>query len=275
MLDRSARRLLSPSLDAIGGRLAEAGVRPLVVTGAGWIAGVGACVAAGFGQWIPALVLWLVNRLLDGLDGPVARRRGATDLGGFLDIVADFSIYAGFVLAVAIAVPDARVAALALLTAYYVSGTAFLALSSLIERRSQYQDSRYQDSSDQDSSDQDSSDQDSSDQDSSDQDSSDQDSIVQDSDRRGGSGRGGSGRGRGDLGDERSLRFVGGLAEGTETVIVYVLFCIFPSHAALIAWVFTAAVAITAAQRTVYGVRILRRPLPGRAAPLPTTAKEP
>lgn len=212
MLDRPARRLLAPALDAVGGRLAAAGVRPLAVTGAGWLAGVGACLAVGFGQWTLGLVLWLLNRLLDGLDGPVARRRGATDLGGFLDIVADFSIYAGFVLAVAVAVPDARVAALALLTAYYVSGTAFLALSSLIERRR--------------------------------------------------SDPGGSGRGRGEVGDGRSLRFVGGLAEGAETVIVYVLFCLFPTHAALIAWVFTAAVAVTAAQRIGYGVRILRRPAP-------------
>ncbi len=207
MLDRRVRRLLSPALDAVGVRLAGAGVRPLALTGAGWVAGVGACVAVGFGQWTLGLVLWLANRLLDGLDGPVARRRGATDLGGFLDIVADFSIYAGFVLAVAVAVPDARVAALALLTAYYVSGTAFLALSSLIERRG------------------------------------------------------------GELGDERSLRFVGGLAEGTETVIVYVLFCVFPGHAALIAWVFTVAVAITAAQRVAVGVRILRRPATDPAAP--------
>ena len=221
MLDRPARRLLTPALDAVGGRLAAAGVRPLAVTGAGWLAGVGACVAVGFGQWTLGLVLWLVNRLLDGLDGAVARRRGATDLGGFLDIVADFSIYAGFVLAVAIAVPDARLAVLTLLTAYYVSGTAFLALSSLIERRR--------------------------------------------SDRSR-SDRGGSDRGGGDVGDERSLRFVGGLAEGTETVIVNVLFCLFPGHAALIAWVFTAAVALTAAQRIGYGVRILRRPVPGPAA---------
>src|SRR5580765_3421580 len=92
MLDRPARRLLAPALDAVGGRLAAAGVRPLAVTGAGWVAGVGACLAVGFGQWTLGLVLWLLNRLLDGLDGPVARRRGATDLGGFLDIVADFSI---------------------------------------------------------------------------------------------------------------------------------------------------------------------------------------
>lgn len=216
MLDRPVRRLLAPALDAVGGRLAAAGVRPLAVTGAGWVAGVGACVAVGFGQWTLGLVLWLVNRLLDGLDGPVARRRGATDLGGFLDIVADFSIYAGFVLAVAVAVPDARVAALALLTAYYVSGTAFLALSSLIERRS--------------------------------------------------SDGTGSERGGGDVGDGRSLRFVGGLAEGTETVIVYVLFCLFPTYAAIIAWVFTAAVAVTAAQRIGHGVRILRRPGTDRTA---------
>lgn len=214
MLDRPARRLLTPALDAVGGRLAAAGVRPLAVTGVGWFAGLGACVAVGFGQWTLGVVLWLVNRLLDGLDGPIARRRGATDLGGFLDIVADFSIYAGFVIAVAVAVPDARVAALALLTAYYVSGTAFLALSSLIERRGE------------------------------------------------------------DVGDERSLRFVGGLAEGTETVIVYVLFCLFPTHAALIAWVFTAAVAITAAQRIGYGVQILRRPVTGRPSPTVPTSRQ-
>ncbi len=217
MLDRQVRRLLAPTLDAIGGRLAAAGVRPLAVTGVGWVGGVGACVAVGFGHWTLALVLWLVNRLLDGLDGPIARRRGATDLGGFLDIVADFSIYAGFVLGIAIAVPDARVAALALLAAYYVSGTAFLALSSLVERRR--------------------------------------------SDPGGGDRRGG------EIGDERSLRFVGGLAEGTETVVVYVLFCLFPGHAALIAWVFTAAVAITAAQRIGHGVQILRQPDSDRQSP--------
>ena len=75
------------------------------------------------------------------------------------------------------------------------------------------------------------------------------------------------------MGDGRSLRFVGGLAEGTETVIVYVLFCLFPTHAALIAWVFAAAVAVTAAQRIGYGVRILRRP--GPSAPDPSAPDHP
>lgn len=201
MFDAGVRRVLAPTLDAVAGRLVSAGVSALTLTITGWVAGVAACVAAGLGWWPAALALWLLNRLLDGLDGPVARRRGATDLGGFLDIVADFSVYAGFVVGVAVAVPDARVACLALLTAYYVSGAALLALSSLLDKRGP------------------------------------------------------------DGGDGRSLRLAGGVAEGTETVVVYVLFCLFPGSAALIAWVFAAAVAVTAAQRIALGVRLLRSPV--------------
>lgn len=199
MLDARLRRALAPTLDAASGRLAVAGVPPLALTGAGWLAGAGACVSAGLGLWPAALVLWLANRVLDGLDGSLARQHGATELGGFLDIVADFTIYAGFLVGVAIDRPQARLACLALLSAYYVSGTAFLALSSLLERRGS------------------------------------------------------------SFADGRSLRFVGGLAEGAETVIVYVLFCLLPGHAELIAWLFTAAVAITAGQRVVLGVALLRQ----------------
>jgi len=202
MLDTRVRELLAPTLDRLGARIAAFGVPALALTGAGWLAGVAGCLAVASQHWVLGLVLWLANRLLDGLDGPVARVRGATDLGGFLDIVADFSIYAGFVLAVAVAVPDARLACAILLTAYYVSGTAFLALSSLVERRG------------------------------------------------------------GTLGDERSLRFVGGLAEGTETVIVYVLFCLLPAYAASIAWVFAAAVAVTAIHRVSFGILVLRTATP-------------
>jgi phosphatidylglycerophosphate synthase len=157
-----------------------------------------------------ALGLWLANRLLDGLDGPTARAGSPTDAGGFLDIVADFSIYAGIILGLAVAVPGARLACVALLTAYYISGTAFLALSSLAERRRQR------------------------------------------------------------LGDNRSLRFVGGLAEGTETIAVYLLLFLLPQHATPIVWAFTAAVAITAAQRILTGLRLLGAP--ARAEPAGTPA---
>lgn len=197
MLDSVIRRAGAPLLERVGRRLAAAGVRAGWLTGAGWLVGVGACVAAGSGRWTPALVLWLANRALDGLDGPVARATAATSRGAFLDVVADFSVYGGFVVAVAVAEADARLACAVLLCTYYASGTAFLALSSLRERM------------------------------------------------------GCAG------GDGRGLRFVGGLAEGAETVAAYVAICLFPAEAALIAWCFAALVAVTAAQRVLLGARLL------------------
>lgn len=202
MLDTRMRALLRPMLDDAGRRIAATGLPPTALTATGWAAGAGACAATALRAWPVALGLWLANRLLDGLDGPAARAAGsATEAGGFLDIVADFSIYAGVILGLAIAVPSTRLACVALLTAYYISGTAFLALSSLAERRRQR------------------------------------------------------------LGDERSLRFVGGLAEGTETIAAYVLLFLLPGEAEVIVWAFTAAVAITAAQRVTVGARLLGTPV--------------
>jgi phosphatidylglycerophosphate synthase len=135
VLDAQLRRAMEPGLAASGRCLARLGVRAGALTGAGFAAGVGACVAAATRAWPVALALWFANRILDGLDGPVARARGADELGGFFDIIADFAIYGGFVVGVAIAVPSARLACATLMFTYYVSGTALLALSSLLERR--------------------------------------------------------------------------------------------------------------------------------------------
>ena len=197
MLDPVLRARLAPSLDRIAGRLDEAGVRPAAATGAGLVVGIGACVAAALAAWPVALAAWLVNRALDGLDGPLARRRGATDFGGLLDFVADFTVYAGFVVAVAIAVPDARVACAALLAAYLLNNVAQLSFASLVEKRGL------------------------------------------------------------DFGDERSLRLTPGLAEGTETILAYVAFCLFPGDARWVAWIFTAMVLFTVGQRLVTARRVL------------------
>jgi phosphatidylglycerophosphate synthase len=41
-----------------------------------------------------AIALWALNRLLDSLDGSLARHRGsASEFGGFLDLLCDFIIY--------------------------------------------------------------------------------------------------------------------------------------------------------------------------------------
>ena len=215
MFDTRLRTALGPGLDSAGRRLAARGIRAGHLTAAGWAAGVGACVAAATGHWDVALVLWLTNRLLDGLDGPVARATRPTRLGGFLDVVADFSIYGGFVAAVAVAEPQARLACVVLLATYYVSGTALLALSSLQDRSGAVPPAA----------------------------------------------------------DRRELRLTGGLAEGTETIAVYALFCLFPGHVEVIAWSFAVVVGITAVQRVVSGILTLRaRPSAARGvddAPAP------
>ena len=54
---------------------------------------------------------------------------------GMLDFVADFVVYGGFVVGVAVAVPDARVACCALLAAYLLNNVALLSFASLIEKR--------------------------------------------------------------------------------------------------------------------------------------------
>ncbi len=135
MFDRRARELCQPVLIGASGQLSRLGVRANTLTGIGWLAGVGACVAVGFRLWTLALLAWLLNRFIDGLDGALARRRGVTDLGGYLDLLCDFSVYAGFVVALAIALPATRLASVTLLFSYYLSGTALLAASALLDRR--------------------------------------------------------------------------------------------------------------------------------------------
>lgn len=135
MLDASLRKRLHPTLDRIAGGLERVGLSPNVVTGIGLLVGVGACVAVATDRWVLGLIMWLLNRVIDGLDGPLARRVGETQLGGFLDIMADFAIYGGIVAAIGWAEPDARLAALVLLLGYYLNGSAFLAWSSLAQSR--------------------------------------------------------------------------------------------------------------------------------------------
>lgn len=135
MLDASVRARIGPPLDRVAARLDGRGIRAGHITAIALAVGVGACVAAALAAWWIALGLWLLNRALDGLDGPLARRRGATDLGGFLDFTSDFVVYGGFVVAVAVAVPDARLACCVLLAVYLLNNVAQLSFASLVEKR--------------------------------------------------------------------------------------------------------------------------------------------
>lgn len=135
MFDALLRRRLHRPLSTGGAWFEQHHVTPNYVTALGFVVGIGACAAVANDRWVVGAILWLLNRLFDGLDGPVARRIGETQLGGFLDIMADFAIYGGLVVAIGFAVPDARIAALVVLLAYYLNGSAFLAWSSLAQSR--------------------------------------------------------------------------------------------------------------------------------------------
>lgn len=137
MLDRSLRPLKSAALAPVADRLAGA-VPPMAITGFGLVIGLGAAALAAAGWWFPALVAWLANRVLDGLDGEVARVGGSvTDRGGYLDLAADATVYAAIPLGVAAGIdhPSAWVVAAALLAAFYVNIVTVTVLSAIWEKR--------------------------------------------------------------------------------------------------------------------------------------------
>lgn len=136
MFDASLR----PHIDKPLARLAELAVAWKVsanaVTVAGFVLGMLAAglVAAQF-YWL-ALTVFALSRVLDGLDGAIARLTGLTDLGGFLDITLDFVVYASMVFGFALADPPANALAAALLTTSFMAPAAsFLAFAVLAAKR--------------------------------------------------------------------------------------------------------------------------------------------
>lgn len=75
--------------------LADRGIRADWITLFGFMVGLCAVPLLALSAFIPALICILFNRLLDGLDGAVARQLGPTDRGAFLDIAYDFFFYGG------------------------------------------------------------------------------------------------------------------------------------------------------------------------------------
>ncbi len=134
MLDASLRPRLDPVLVWIARGLQQLGVAPMALTLTGLVLGLAAAGAAALAWWWTALALWLISRLFDGLDGPLARLRGGgTAFGGYADFVADLTVYGAFVVGCALGQPDAITPLLVLLLTYYVNGASLLAYSAAAE----------------------------------------------------------------------------------------------------------------------------------------------
>jgi phosphatidylglycerophosphate synthase len=136
MLDKAVQAALRPVMDRAGAALVRRGVGADMVTLAGFVTGMAAAVAIGLQRPLPGLVLLLLSRLLDGLDGAVARASQPTDRGGFLDITLDFLFYAAIPLAFAFADPVRNALPAAVLLASFIgTGSSFLAFAAIAEKR--------------------------------------------------------------------------------------------------------------------------------------------
>ena len=158
MVDSSLRGMLDAPLRRAARVLDRSWITPDRLTIAGLILGLGSGATAAAQLWGISLALWLVSRVFDGLDGSLARVRreradahavadggagngesvGHSEAGGFLDIVADFTVYGFTVFGVGIGATAGFDAPwwpfVLVLIAYYLNGGAFLAFSSIAER---------------------------------------------------------------------------------------------------------------------------------------------
>jgi phosphatidylglycerophosphate synthase len=218
VLDATIRRWIDPPLDRLGGALARLGLGANAITVAGFVIGAAVWAALAVSAYPLALALILANRVADGLDGAVARRRGTTDLGGYLDITLDFFFYAGVPFFFAVGRPGDALPAAFLVFSFVGTGSSFLAFAAVAARR----------------------------------------------------GLTTAARGR------KSIYYLGGLTEGAETILLFVLICLLPDRFALLAWGFGGLCWITTASRVAAAVFTLRetqaRPL--TPTPLPPNGAE-
>ena len=89
------------------------------------------CILIFFQFYLLALVVLMLNRFCDGLDGTMARLTIPSPLGGYLDIVFDFTIYSGFVLAFGLSNSNYTIISMVLLFLYIGTGTTFLARAAI------------------------------------------------------------------------------------------------------------------------------------------------
>lgn len=85
-----------------------------------------------------AFAFWILNRVLDGLDGLLARiHNKQSDFGGYVDILTDFIVYAALPIGLIVGSPSSeRYLALAfLLAVFYVNTASWMYLAAILEKR--------------------------------------------------------------------------------------------------------------------------------------------
>jgi phosphatidylglycerophosphate synthase len=201
MLDPVLRRWVDPPLDRAGAWLARRGTPANAATVVGLAIGLLALPLLAHEQYDWALLVILLNRLIDGLDGAIARQRGPTPFGGYLDIVCDMAFYAAVPLGFALANSANALWSALLLASFVCTAASFLGRAVMAVERGEADDGA-----------------------------------------------------RG----QKSFFYAAGIVEGTETILAFVLFCLFPAAFAWLAGLFAALCLWTAAARVVAAFRSQR-----------------
>ncbi len=134
MFDAKLRPLIDPPLNATARGLARIGISANMLTIAGAIIALAAAAAIAMQHYGLGLGLIIANRLLDGLDGPVARIAGPSELGGYLDSLADFLFYVAVPVGFGFASPANTLPALVLVADFTIVAVSFLAFAAIAAR---------------------------------------------------------------------------------------------------------------------------------------------
>ena len=196
MFDARLRRLIEPGLNRLGTAMVRCGLGANGITLAGGALALPIFYLLMVQQWLPALLLLVLNRLLDGLDGAVARIKGPSLWGGYLDSLCDYLFYIAVPLGFAFADPGNERASAVLLASFTLTAVSFLALAAILEGR--------------------------------------------------------------DLGHgSKAFSYTTGLMEGGETILFFILMCLFPQAFPQLAMLFALLCILTVLQRLVLAHRLL------------------
>ncbi len=138
MMDKTLRQVKDNTVEPFVKRLGG-GFHPTILTLVGTVFAILAAVSAFLGLYNVGLLFWLLNRLMDGLDGAYARIwNKKSDLGGYLDTLSDFLAYTiipfGFVLHNPSI--EGLIIVAFLFGTFYVNAAAFMYLAAILERSS-------------------------------------------------------------------------------------------------------------------------------------------
>lgn len=134
MLDSLIRPYIDPLLNKAAEKINAYKVPADFITLGGFAAGMVGCFCVANQSYMVAFALLVINRILDGLDGPLARIQGPSDVGAYLDTVCDMVVYASFVFFFIIPFPMERMAGAFVLFSYIGTAVTFLAYAVTAEK---------------------------------------------------------------------------------------------------------------------------------------------